>query len=164
MRNIFQQYRLLFFLGVGLCIFAVAALLISRGFSSTDTPEQDFITTSEQTEADLSVRRVFVKDLDTYISIDSHDTDDHDTIENTLYTYVSQGQPGLYTGTIRPGSYKSIGDTRSEILVDIEPAQTSYKLILLNVEGAKSKVISAVCASQDEQMKQDAKCLDGGNP
>lgn len=160
-RDILAQYRLpLVILGGGILIFVFIWMLV---ISPKNIVMDDSAITT-RVNATLNVRRVFVKDFYQYQNSNDPHIKAHGSIENTLYTYASQGKPDLYTGIIRPNSFKKTGDKTSELLIDIEPAKVTYKITFLGLEKDNLKPTSIMCAPKDEQMNPDSLCVDGGQP
>lgn len=157
-----QKHRLAILL-----IFAIIVALFGwQLLPDRSSSENNETETTKPYEISMNARRVFIEGF--HIYQDSHDYHTgvraHGSIENSLYTYVSQDKPGLYTGTIRQNSFKKTSQTSAELLVDVEPSQVTYKIILLDPDGKGYRPASVECASQQEQINPSVKCIDGGLP
>lgn len=114
-----------------------------RGKTSTIIPN-----TSEQ-------QRVFVKDLHKRI-----DPKTQRALERTLYSFMNNDTPDLYTGTIRPESYSqnilASNQTAISLLVDVGPVNLTYKVSLIGQRESYS--INIECAPQEQQTDSSSKC------
>lgn len=159
-----QRYRILSF-GLGIIILFGGWVLLSNVIftSEEDDTRSGIILSPREEAAAMKVRRVFIKDFHLYQDADDPHLKEHGSIESTLYAYVSKGKPDLYTGIIRPDSFKETSGSTAELLVDINPTEVTYKIILSAKEG-KFTPMSAVCAPKDQQINPKTTCVDARQP
>ena len=154
--SLFQR-RILFITGCFGLILLVWVVVGNNIFSQREAGSTESDSLAAHTDESGGVERVFIKDFYKY----QHPSDlTHGSVENTLYDFIGR-KPGLYTGTIREGSTKNTSDTL-EFLVDIEPAQVTYKIIFLReAHSNKLTPLSVRCAPKNQQLLPTNDCLDG---
>lgn len=102
--------------------------------------------------------KVFTKDLHKYV-----DSSAKDFIEHTLHDLIHEETPTLYTATIRSGTYSkktlTNGQVVKEMLVDVDPAELTYKIIVSSHQIGSNSV-NILCAPQEQQLNKSAECSD----
>jgi hypothetical protein len=102
-------------------------------------------------------QRVFIKDIHLYV-----DDKTKDSVERTLYNFFEKETPTIYTGTIRPESHSqrtvASGQEIINLMVDIRPVESTYKLTLISYQGVYS--VNIECAPKEQQLKPSWECKD----
>jgi hypothetical protein len=151
---------------VGLIGLALVVLLFVffNPFRSDDQPETNEKTNSvEQSVINKRSQRVFVQDF--YKIKDFIDPQTQRFIENTMYSYLIESRPDLYTGTIRAGSYSDKTDQKgistTKLLVDVEPSKVSYAITVNANRKTDFQTVDIRCAPEEQQIDPSADCKDG---
>src|SRR5690606_26509942 len=102
--------------------------------------------------------RVFVADLHERVDIQTKES-----IERMLYGTLREEHPDLYTGTIRDGSFSETTLPSTQVqtmfLVDIQPAEVTYKVTLFSSPLGRPSV-NVACASKQQQLVSSSECKD----
>lgn len=134
----------------------ITSLLYPRLDNSIDHKNR---STSNYGIRDAQSDRVFIKDLHK-LGI-SNNSNTLRLIENTLYLRVIEKGPDLYTGIIRPESISKTTFNNleaTEALVDIEPINITYKIIVSKPRGGEA--VDIVCPPQHQQITHSTECRD----
>jgi hypothetical protein len=145
-------------------VLIVSLFVFINPFRSNDQSEIDEKTNSvEKSAINKRSQRVFVQDF--YKIQDFIDPQTQRFIEHTMYSYLIENQPDLYTGTIRAGSYSDKTDQKgistTKLLIDIEPSMVSYEITMNANRKTDFQTVDIRCAPEEQQVDPSADCKDG---
>ncbi len=148
-------------IGLVLIIF----LFVFAGlFRSSDQPGvEEKRNPVEQSVINKRSQRVFVQDF--YKIQDFIDPQTQRYIEHTIYSYLIESRPDLYTGTIREGSYSDKTDSKgmstTKLIIDTEPSRVSYEITVNANRKTDFQTVEIRCAPEAMQSDESADCKDG---